>query len=349
MSNLDILLSQKEPTEKKKDLGHGLDSIHITSYAYEKAFAYARLVVKEAKGSMECGGYLITPKDSKDRIVTDAFLARNQDVSAGLYTLNAEDVIKAGREINDLGYKVLGWWHSHGNMATFFSQTDDDGQRTMLNEIGAFNYITLPSEKKIENLEVLSDNGNLVIFDKKNPGRKYVLGAKENIGNVSINNFKLTQDKRIGFTYGLVVHVPFRKNLRKPYVEIGTRSFCGICQNSKDESLVSGITFFGDKNFVLDEKVLMEEVKERVNIPKGYFYFGRRGYGDEDQDLGIHRSGGFYRDYYGNSLDFDLDSDEEFGFGRVVPSKKKGKNATLKNKEEDRKKEKQKKQTKRRK
>ena len=147
MKDLDALLGQGEPEEIKTVANNGLDSLHITDYAFEKAYAYARLAVQKARRTIECGGYLIAPKGAQDRIATDSFLARNQDVSEGLFTIEAEDVIKAGKEINEMGYKVLGWWHSHGNLETFFSPTDDNGQRTVLNEICAFNYIIQRNEK----------------------------------------------------------------------------------------------------------------------------------------------------------------------------------------------------------
>ena len=173
MKDLDSLLRQGEPEKRNLVVNYGLDTIHLTDYAYEKAYTYARLAVKKARGTIECGGYLIAPREAVDRIATDAFLARNQDVSSGLFTIEAEEVIKAGREINEMGYRVLGWWHSHGNLQTFFSDTDNRGQRTVLNEIGSFNYVTYREEKDVGNLEVRVEDGKLVMFDKKNPGRKY--------------------------------------------------------------------------------------------------------------------------------------------------------------------------------
>ena len=131
MSGLDDLLGGGEPKEIEEKKDHGLDSLRITVHALEKAYAYARLACGIAGRSIECGGYLITPKNIRDRIVRDTFLAKNQDVSGGLFTIEAEDVIKAGREINARGYRVLGWWHSHGNLQTFFSDTDNRGQRTV--------------------------------------------------------------------------------------------------------------------------------------------------------------------------------------------------------------------------
>jgi len=266
MNDLDFLLNQEEPEEKVTPVNKGLDSLHITQYAFEKAYAYARLAVQKAGDTIECGGYLITPKDAQHRIATDAFLARNQDVSDGLFTVEAEDVIKAGREINEMGYRVLGWWHSHGNSKTFFSDIDVNGQRTVLNEIGAINYFERKDEAEVGNLEVRTENGNLVMFDKRNPERKYELGIKGDPQEIAlaISNLKLKQEKKIGFAYGLVVNNS--REIKQPYAEIATRDLCGFCRNSKDVSIPTDITVFNAGGFVIDENALMAEIDDRVRM-----------------------------------------------------------------------------------
>jgi len=275
MKDLDFLLGQEEPEEKIIPVNNGLDSLHITQYAFQKAYAYARLVVKKAKATMECGGYLIAPKDTQDRIATDAFLARNQDVSGGLFTIEAEDVIKAGREIDEMGYRVLGWWHSHGKLKTFFSQTDVNGQFTVLNEIGAFNYITQREVKKVGNLEVRTENGEFIMFDKRNPERRYKVEVNGDPNNISIANLEVQQDKRIGFAYGLVVNAKKRK--KQPYAEIATRDLCGFCRSSQDKSVRSDITIFEAGDFIIDEKSLMYEIGEKVKMKTKIWGFFRGG------------------------------------------------------------------------
>jgi proteasome lid subunit RPN8/RPN11 len=273
MKNLDLLLGQEEPEMRKAVVSNGLDSLYITKYAFEKAYAYARLACEKARRSIECGGYLIAPKDSKDRIATDSFLANNQDVSDGLFTIEAEDVIKAGREITESGFKVLGWWHSHGNLDTFFSRTDDNGQRTVLNEIGAFNYIIQKDEKEVSNLEIKSEDGRIIMFDKRSPERKYEIEIDGNASKISIAKLKLQQEKKIGFAYGLVVNNRRRK--KEPYAEIATRDFCGYCKSSSDKSDIVSVTLFDSGKFSLDEDILMEDIKERVKMrPRLFGFFG---------------------------------------------------------------------------
>lgn len=276
MSELDNLLNQGEPERIEKDKGYGLDSLHVTNYAFEKAYAYARLAVQKAGRTIECGGYLIAQKNTPDRIATDSFLARNQDVSDGLFTIEAENVIKAGREINKMGYRVLGWWHSHGliKSGAFFSYIDNNGQRTVLNEIAAINYVTQKDEKDVGNLEVQVRNGKLIMFDKKSPERKYQINLKDKVSKKTIGGLTLIQDKKIGFAYGLVVTAHKRK--RKPYAEIATRDLCGFCRNSKEESVVVNVKLYDKGDFVINEDVLRKEIEDRVNMrPKRIFSFGK--------------------------------------------------------------------------
>ena len=133
-----------------------------------------------------------------------------------------------------MGYRVLGWWHSHGNLRTFFSATDDNGQRTVLNEIGAFNYVIQNEEKEVGNLEVRAEDGRIVMFDRRSPERKYEIEIDGDPSKISIAKLKLLQEKKIGFAYGLVVNN--RKIKKEPYAEIATRDLCGFCRNSKDKS-----------------------------------------------------------------------------------------------------------------
>lgn len=264
MKNLDELLGQGEPEERNDTKNYGLDALHITEYAFEKAYAYARLACRKAGRSIECGGYLIAPKGSGDRIATDAFLARNQEVSEGLFTIKAEDVIKAGREIDEMGYSALGWWHSHGFLRTFFSGTDDNGQITVLNEIGAFNYVTQMEEKEIRNLEAQVIKGKLVLFDRRNPEAKYEIETNGESGEIHIAGLRLLQERRIGFAYGLVVNAKAKE--KKPYAEIAMRELCYECRRAKDRSVQTDIKLFEPEGLAFDENELMAEIKERVKM-----------------------------------------------------------------------------------
>ena len=277
--NLDELLSNPEPVKKQeKDPLFGINTLQLTNYAYEKAYAYARLACEVHGDSIECGGYLVKRKDSEDRVAEDAFLARDQDVQAGLFTINAEDVIKAGRELDKNGYKVLGWWHSHGYLKTFFSQLDDSGQMTCLNEISAFNYVTQSKNYEISDLETKLDGNKLILWDKKSPAKKYEI---EFLGKnkLAIARMAIADEKRVGFSYGLVVNAKNKKK-KEPYAEIAVRDLCNQCRRAKDISLEVEVELFeDDKKVEIDDDKLRKEIKDRVKMPRKFFggFFGGGG------------------------------------------------------------------------
>ncbi len=278
MKNLDFLLNQEEPKEKgegeetKNETGLSLNTIHITEYAFEKAFAYARIMCAVAGRTMECGGYLVAPKYSGNIIATDAFLARDQEVQEGFFEVHAEDVIKAGREIDQKGLKVLGWWHSHGFLKTFFSSTDDKGQMTVLNEISAINYVSKFEEQEVKNLERKIENGNLVLFDKVNFGKKYALKVKGDPNSVQVEGLKLLNERRTGFAYGLVVNA--WKDKRVPYAEIGTRDLCFSCRRARDDSERVSVTVYDTGDHVIYGNDMRNEIKEKVKFQRKTFQFG---------------------------------------------------------------------------
>ena len=120
-----------------------LSDVQVTREALNKANRYAKLVCDVFQDDLECYGYLIKPKERRDRIATDAYLATGQTVSHSGVSLNGEEVIKAGKELDKLGYSVLGWWHSHAMYHPFHSYTDDRNMITVLNEIAPINFITV--------------------------------------------------------------------------------------------------------------------------------------------------------------------------------------------------------------
>ena len=101
---------------------------YITRSALGKAYAYARLACEVLEESVECYGFLVTPKSAKDRIVRDVYLAPNQHVSSADVKIDGESIIQSGREIDKNGYRVLGWWHSHADFDPFHSGTDDENR-----------------------------------------------------------------------------------------------------------------------------------------------------------------------------------------------------------------------------
>lgn len=317
MKNLDFLLSGEEPVARQEKKEKIMD-VQITQYALDRAFKYAELVCDVHNRELECIGYLITPKNSGDRIARDAYLAREQEVGGAHVELSAEDVIKAGREIDSLGHRVLGWWHSHAGFHTFHSGTDANNQMTVLNEIAPINYIREIEERKLENMEIQKLDGKLILFDKKNPRLKYEIKVGDS--DLAIAGLNISEEKRTGFAYSLVVNNTKswsifgrkKEGKREPYAEIATREFCPDCRKTHDKSEKAKITIFPETG-IMNEEEMKQEVKDRVKFwtPKYIFTgFGKGKKGkhtvylpdDDYEDEGYGNYG--YRDYYRQGLLF---------------------------------------------
>jgi hypothetical protein len=96
-------------------------NIPITRTSLEKIKAYARI----ARGS-ELYGFLLSPLDLNDGIVRKVILAQDQVVSGSSASLDPLAAANTKSEIETLGYKAIGFWHSHGRHNVFHSGIDDE-------------------------------------------------------------------------------------------------------------------------------------------------------------------------------------------------------------------------------
>lgn len=310
MVNLNDLLSKSE-SDLKKDprvqeahqRATRFSELYITREAYDTAHAYARLACSMAKRSIECGGYLIQPKDAKDRIATRAYLASDQIVDGGEITIQGEDVIKAGREVDAMGYRVLGWWHSHGTTNTFHSPVDKRNQMTVLNCLAAVNYIIEHHHKEMKNLEVRVEENKTVVMDKENPKIRYEFEGRS-MAEMNPEKMRIVEEKKVGFAYSFVVTTSLLQPA--PYAEIATRESCGECDTVVDESKVVPIRVFGEEK-PIDELALRKELREKVRVRPLYRPRRRKGrkgfsifspstwmgeyYTNDDLELGIRGQG----------------------------------------------------------
>jgi len=284
--DLDLLLNEAEPEARKEEPEITINDLQITKSAFDKAFAYARIVCEVAEDELECIGYLITPKNAGDRVVRNVFFARDQEISAAAVELSAQDVIKAGREIDSLGYRVLGWWHSHAGFGTFHSGTDDGNQMTVLNQIAPFNYISRIKERQIRDLETSVVDGKTVLLDRKNPGVKYELEGRTAFG-LDIARLRIVEEERIGFAYSLVVNnnkksfgskliglfgVKEKPAKPRPYAEIATREYCMTCNKCHDDSDKARVQFVNGPVEAIDEEAMRKEVKAKIKMPRRFVY-----------------------------------------------------------------------------
>ncbi|MBI4143795.1 Mov34/MPN/PAD-1 family protein [Candidatus Woesearchaeota archaeon] len=249
---------------------HPVEKVYVTKSALAKANAYASLACEVLKESVECYGYLITPKGENDRIVRDVYLAPGQDVGSAHVIIPGSNVIMAGRAIDALGYRVLGWWHSHANMETFHSKIDDDNMRTVLNSVGATNFVRIYRQVSLLSgqLGVRRKNAGVEVYEVGNSRKRVrlVLGSKdfkiEDLGGVK--SIVVDMAVNVGFAYSVVVNAKGDN----PFCVVATDDFCELCHGSKEESVESELVVVNQVDFRIDKKRIVNEIKERIKKPK---------------------------------------------------------------------------------
>ena len=100
MKKLEYIL-ENNSKEKTDEL---FSELRITDYAYKKIKAYASLACIIANAPIECGGYLVTPKEDYDYIVKDAYLSKDQKVTGVEYVVDSEPDMDFLKEIYTSSY-----------------------------------------------------------------------------------------------------------------------------------------------------------------------------------------------------------------------------------------------------
>ncbi|MFH1400818.1 MAG: Mov34/MPN/PAD-1 family protein [Nanoarchaeota archaeon] len=119
----------------ERPANHTTSSFRITRGAYRKMMLTAKAVGQLAGGGMECYGYLVNPVDSPEDTITDIYLAADQDTQSAHVRVTEEGVHEASQSLEPAGYKIVGWWHSHGSFEPFHSSTDKNNFETVLHSI----------------------------------------------------------------------------------------------------------------------------------------------------------------------------------------------------------------------
>ncbi|MBR9705869.1 hypothetical protein GOV14_02425 [Candidatus Pacearchaeota archaeon] len=273
---LDELLSQEVPVEVKKEK-NPFSRIYITKDAYVKASLYAQLARERNGSHIECYGYLIGTMDRKNRIAYDVYFAPGQEPNAAHVYIPSEKVIEAGRDIREnLGMRVLGWWHSHATMPTFHSGTDDANHRTIVNQIAASNYINQYTEKEIlsgDLKKTMFGDSKLMICDRNNNSKRLeILFSKldENpLAYLPIEKLVLRTPKKISYAYSMVVNAIGSK----PYGEIATVNFCTGCHKNEYQHEKVPVKVLDYKTGLsLNVKELKKEVKSKIVYPPPRVY-----------------------------------------------------------------------------
>jgi len=270
MKRLEYIL-ENNSKEKTDEL---FSELRITDYAYKKIKAYASLACIIANASIECGGYLVAPKEDHDYIVKDVYLSKDQKVTGVEYVVDSEPDMDFLKEIKNDGYKVLGWWHSHGSMNPFHSGTDDDTFKSIYYNIFPYNKKELSRETiplsgdsfKIEHQTDKTGN-NYILFKSNNFLEDIIemrVGNNFNLNDIKVKGIKIKKFKGISFAYSLVVN---RFYSVAPYSEVAIKH-----PKTKEIKINKGVKVSEmiSNPKPLDYEKILDEIKTRI-IYKGKF------------------------------------------------------------------------------
>jgi proteasome lid subunit RPN8/RPN11 len=226
----------------------------ITQKALEKVKTYAKIADRT-----ECYGFLLSPIGAEDGIVYDAILAPNQEVSSTHAHLDPRAAAQAKQEIENKGYKAIGFWHSHSNFNTFHSGTDDRNMERLLLSLSG----NMEEKKKIQVKDGYSIEDNEIVVRRQGIEFKIELSNRDtsfqnkpvkdiyselvfgmtknnelflnlnklnrltakNPKNIKIRENHTETLETIGAAYSLVVN-----NNGNYYAEIGVTKWCNICE-----------------------------------------------------------------------------------------------------------------------
>ncbi|MBI4127692.1 MAG: hypothetical protein HY459_01335 [Parcubacteria group bacterium] len=105
-------------------------NVTITSEALEKATFISRRIVELSGRSLEVYLYTLDRTGREGEAVgRDVYVAKDQHVSEA--ACDVEGVIPSALDIRARGYRRIGWTHSHGHFAPFFSGKDRSNMRTV--------------------------------------------------------------------------------------------------------------------------------------------------------------------------------------------------------------------------
>ncbi len=297
-------------------------TIKITKYALAKAMAYAKLV-EEHKGNVEMAGFLLSSDpSSKDAIIDDVFLPNNQKVSGGSVELDPSDIIQAGREIYALDKRPVGWFHSHVNMGTFHSTTDDCELDKLSVELAPSNIFTLTRESEVT---VTGRKGKLVI-NSNGRERMAIVHKSVRAAKKDVKPFVVILEENIPVSVVRSMVINLRGDT---YAEVSVAcrcTDCGINTRERWKTFVEVTDPDSEVELTQEELgVMAEEVEERVIVehrPQSMKYdwggvsygkskYGRYGYGvDENTDDALLNLG------YGS--DVETTDEATFSVGTTV-------------------------------
>lgn len=179
---------------KLKDLP---SEIHITEYAFKKAFKISELVRHIFEGSFEWYGFTIANRNNPELIVDIGLPVNEQNVQ--YYANINPQMIAEFQQSLDVEYIINGWIHSHADLGyKEFSETDERNQITVLDFVSSL--LRKPVEKReilIRELSILTEGK----YEKKDLER----GSVTLITDVPVGSARLLETVYGSFSYSILI------------------------------------------------------------------------------------------------------------------------------------------------
>lgn len=164
----------------------GFREIPIKSSAFEKMRRYAALVP-----NWEMYGALLVPKNDDSGVTSSVILARGQKASQADVVISPEAGLELQSEIEEMGMKMIGIWHSHGNFGVFHSGIDDNNMGTFFRSYSLNNQEKVYSPPK-EGFRKDEESGDILAFSG---GLQWKIKLKDKsklkVGRIPPSNFKI--------------------------------------------------------------------------------------------------------------------------------------------------------------
>lgn len=290
---------------KLQTITESFKKVPITKNTFEKIKGYAKIC-----GVDECYGFLLTPKDKNDGIVYNAILAANQRVSGASAGITGEAAAHAKAEIKNLGYKAVGFWHSHGHGNPFHSGTDnhnmehlmlafatnvEEKYRTEAKEGYDIEGSDIVFRRKGQELRLSFGNGDFC-FDVKPIGKDYFQPIKEDNSepllivtkklNLIINdeNKRLMTKNPCNIQFGKnegksiqnigVAYSIVVNSSGKHYAEIGVSKWCNVCEKLETKISEAELNIIEAENDIqFNRQTLEEDLEKRIIGYKKFRWF----------------------------------------------------------------------------
>jgi hypothetical protein len=259
-----------------------IKKLKIKKSALLKSNFYSTIAPILFDKSVEVMGYLIAPKGDSEDVINDVYLSHNQTVTSSTCTADPVCEMDAFKKIQKKGFKIIGWWHSHGLKHVPTHSTEDDKNFKGFsysvfpnNKVTIDNFVGVNNLNKSYNLNCFKENNQDYLLIKPNDDdddfsfRLSIDKINSNIipllKDIKISKIEKSNPMKIAFAYSMVTN---SRNMQ-PYLEVSYKS-----KHDKE------INYVKDKEVTLevieDEKPQFEDYKRLVDdVSKRVYNMGK--------------------------------------------------------------------------